>query len=345
MEEDPCCCQQFQLTRYNNNHNNNDMDDHDTKNKNIFVLTMTGKPHPANVFSMDMLRRLDQLLDQVEDHLFSSAVTTAATTTTTTSALAATALIITGNGKFFSAGFHLQALTGQSHRKATTSNNNNMPRPSQDQQQQQQQKLVEYSWKILARLLVFPVPTIAFVNGHAFGLGLFLALACDYRIMEKLTPLSTPPLTPPPSNETTNETVQQQPLLLLPKKNLLLCLPEITIGLPLGSGFAALAKCKLPSDTLRTAALTGKQYRPDEALSAKIIDAMVVIPSTSTTSTSTTTNTPNTFPPIPQIPAAVLSKAIKLAPTSEKGNLAAIKMELYGDTYQALINGKSRAKL
>lgn len=28
----------------------------------------------------------------------------------------------------------------------------------------------------------FPMPTIAWINGHAFGAGVFLALAHDYRI-------------------------------------------------------------------------------------------------------------------------------------------------------------------
>jgi enoyl-CoA hydratase/carnithine racemase len=315
-ENKECC--QIQLTRH-------------TDDDNIFILTLTGNPHPANVFSMSLLRRLDQLLDQVEDHLVSpptgvgvGSTNAAATTTTTTAA----ALILTGNGKFFSAGFDLHALTGQSHRKkksirsggkgdhppplpivTSTNHSSHHVILSDSPHHGQQQELVEYSWKILARLLVFPAPTIAFLNGHAFGLGLFLALACDHRVMEQ-------------------QPQQQQQQKVLPK----LCLPEITIGLPLGSGFAALAKCKLRQDTLRTAALTGKQYGYDEALQAGIIDAIVVIP-------TIPKNTTDTIPP------QVISMAQKLLSTSEKGNLSAIKMELYCEIYQALMTGKSRSKL
>jgi Delta3-Delta2-enoyl-CoA isomerase len=171
----------------------------------------------------------------------------------------------------------------------------------------QGQDLVEQSWKVLARLLVFPAPTIALLNGHAFGLGLFLALACDHRIMID------------------NDDDSSIPSKGSPK----LCLPEITIGLPLGSGFAALAKCKMPKDTLRTAALTGKQYQSQDALKAGIIDA--ILPSSSDEKAA--------------LPMQVVTMAANLVPTSAKGNLPAIKMELYGETYKELVTGKSQAKL
>jgi enoyl-CoA hydratase/carnithine racemase len=55
-------------------------------NDNIFVLTLTGTPHKANVFSIPLVQRLDRLLDQVEGNLPCT-------------------LVIRGSGKFFSAGF------------------------------------------------------------------------------------------------------------------------------------------------------------------------------------------------------------------------------------------------
>lgn len=37
--------------------------------------------------------------------------------------------------------------------------------------------------KIFSRLLTFPVPVIAAINGHAFGDGAIMACACDFRLM------------------------------------------------------------------------------------------------------------------------------------------------------------------
>ena len=36
---------------------------------------------------------------------------------------------------------------------------------------------------VLKRLLTFPLPTIAAINGHCYAGGVFIAMACDWRIM------------------------------------------------------------------------------------------------------------------------------------------------------------------
>jgi len=234
----------------------------------VFIITLTGSPHRANVFSIPLLRHLSQLLDEieVEDEPCS--------------------LLFVGRGeKFFSAGFDLKALTGGDASQGRI--------------------LVEYSWKILARLLVFPAPTFAVFNGHAFGLGLFLGLACDHRIM------------------TTHSSLTSVDDSSRNKKGGKLCLPEITIGLPLGRGFAALAKCKMTQDALRTSALTGKQWSAHEALRAGIIDAIVPVPAEQTSI----------------VPTEALEMAQRLVSTATKGNLPLIKMELYRETYNILMEG------
>jgi enoyl-CoA hydratase/carnithine racemase len=37
--------------------------------------------------------------------------------------------------------------------------------------------------KLMARIITFPIPTVAAINGHAFGAGFMLALCHDIRIM------------------------------------------------------------------------------------------------------------------------------------------------------------------
>jgi enoyl-CoA hydratase len=76
-------------------------------------------------------------------------------------AAAVRALVLTGAGAFFSAGFDLSAPP----RDATaTARLNALYRDAH------------------VALLAFPKPTIAMVNGHAIAGGLVLALACDYRL-------------------------------------------------------------------------------------------------------------------------------------------------------------------
>ncbi|KAJ8302957.1 hypothetical protein KUTeg_019353 [Tegillarca granosa] len=39
--------------------------------------------------------------------------------------------------------------------------------------------------KLFWRITHFPIPTVAAINGHAFGLGAFIALSHDYRVMRR----------------------------------------------------------------------------------------------------------------------------------------------------------------
>jgi enoyl-CoA hydratase/carnithine racemase len=223
----------------------------------VFVMTLTGRPHKANVFTTALVARLAQLLTTVEEHVTQQPCS----------------LVLLGAGKFFSAGFDLATITSECG-------------PS----------LVVQTWQVLARLLVLPVPTVCLFTGHAFGLGLFLGLACDHRLM------------------VTDDKDAGDGRL---------CLPEIHIGLPLGAGFAALAKCKLGPGALKVAALTGKRWTATEARHSGMVDAVV---------------------PASSALAAAMALAKGLVPTSAKGNLGAIKRELYGDAHAVLLNAP-RSKL
>ena len=53
---------------------------------------------------------------------------------------------------------------------------------------QENQAVIDFMYgmnNIFKRLLLFPVPVIAAINGHAFGNGAILSCACDFRFMKK----------------------------------------------------------------------------------------------------------------------------------------------------------------
>ena len=98
-----------------------------------------------------------------------------------------------------------------------------------------------FNSQVLAEILTLPFRTIAAINGHCIGAGLFLALACDYRFMR-----------------TARGYIQW---------------PEARLGMRLTKGFAELSKAKIGDYTvLREGLLTAKRYTSEEALSSGIID-------------------------------------------------------------------------
>jgi len=173
----------------------------------IYTIRMNRGP---NVVNPEFVDALSTVIDQFEtmDHPKS--------------------LIVTGGGgtgsdsKFFSNGLDLSFLTkSNEHEKG---------------------KLIESFWKqILSRLLVMDCRTVAVINGHAFGAGLFIALGCDYRIMRT--------------------------------QRGYLCWPEINLGMRLAKGFSELTKAKITNHAIiREGVLTAKRYGSNDALSAGIID-------------------------------------------------------------------------
>ncbi|MDR2279719.1 MAG: enoyl-CoA hydratase/isomerase family protein, partial [Gordonia sp. (in: high G+C Gram-positive bacteria)] len=97
-----------------------------------------------NRFSPDSLDLMHNALDEVE------------------SSDGPAALVTIGSGKFFSNGLDLDWLAAHPDRHQT---------------------YVDGVQNLFARVLTLPVPTVAAINGHAFGAGAMLAMAHDYRVM------------------------------------------------------------------------------------------------------------------------------------------------------------------
>ncbi len=111
----------------------------------VYTVTMN---NGENMICLDWQKRMLEILDQLEQN-----------------PVAGTAMVLVGEGKFFSNGLNLELLN----------------------------KLDGAGWTLFSaqmneihrRMLMLPFPTVAAVNGHAFAGGAFMALSCDYRIMRE----------------------------------------------------------------------------------------------------------------------------------------------------------------
>ncbi|MBY6686196.1 enoyl-CoA hydratase/isomerase family protein [Rhodococcus sp. BP-149] len=95
---------------------------------------------------------------------------------------------------------------------------------------------------LFARILTFPLPTVAAVNGHAFGAGAMFALAHDFRTMRA--------------------------------DRGYYCFPEVDIDIPFTPGMAALIQAKLSPQDAVVAMTTGHRYGGADALAARLVDAI-----------------------------------------------------------------------
>jgi enoyl-CoA hydratase/carnithine racemase len=80
---------------------------------------------------------------------------------------------------------------------------------------------------LFTRMLLYPMPVIASINGHAFGDGAIMACACDFRFMKA--------------------------------DRGFFCFPEIDISIPFLPGMVALIKKAVPYDKLEELVFTGKK--------------------------------------------------------------------------------------
>jgi enoyl-CoA hydratase/carnithine racemase len=134
----------------------------------------------------------------------------------------ATILVTTAGGKHFSNGFDLEFLGGLDMDALMA--------------------FMDQTSAALARILVFPIPTVAAINGHAFGIGALLALAHDQRVQSS--------------------------------QRGWFCLPEIDLRMRFNPFQLALVMGKLSRPTTNEAVLSGRRYDGGSSLAAGIVEAI-----------------------------------------------------------------------
>lgn len=169
----------------------------------VFVLTMNAG---ENRFNRPFLNEINAALDEVERSSGSAALVTTG-----------------GEDKFYSNGLDLTWLSGDGASEGGG--------------------FISDVLRFLGRVLVFPVPTVAAMNGHAFAAGGMMALAHDFRVMRA--------------------------------DRGFFCLPEVDIQLPLAPGMTALIKNRLSPQAFRDTILTGARIGGADAQARGIVDEAV----------------------------------------------------------------------
>lgn len=159
--------------------------------------------NPENRFTIDWLDTVDAQLDQIVD-------------------AAPAALVITATGKFFTNGLDVDYIGA---------NADKLP------------AYLDRVHALYARVLTLPMPTVAAVNGHAFGAGAMLALCADHRLMRTERGFWS--------------------------------LPEVLLGMPFTTGMASLLRVRLPDPTVTEAMTTGRRYGGADAVAAGIVEQAV----------------------------------------------------------------------
>ncbi len=167
-----------------------------TKNESVAILTFTNGENRQNlVFSQTFNVMLDEIIADA----------------------AVTALIITSNDeKNFSQGIDVEWIMNKLQA--------NDRKPVDD--------FIVGMNDVFKKLLTMPIPTIAAINGHAFGNGSILSCACDYRFMRS--------------------------------DKGFFCFPEVNLGIPFRNGMNAFLKKAVPMYKLIEMQLSGNRYGAPE---------------------------------------------------------------------------------
>jgi enoyl-CoA hydratase/carnithine racemase len=173
------------------------------KEGDIFILTMQSGENRLN---RTFIEAMNQALDGVEKSSGPAALVT-----------------IGEDEKFYSNGLDLAWLAGDGEKE----------RP----------QFVKSVLKFLGRVMAFPIPTVAAINGHVFAAGAMLALAHDFRVMRA--------------------------------DRGFFCLPEVDINIPIAPGMMALIKSQLSPNVFRSCILTGARIGGIEAKELGIVDEAV----------------------------------------------------------------------
>ncbi|MBF6145051.1 enoyl-CoA hydratase [Nocardia sp. 852002-20019_SCH5090214] len=169
----------------------------------VFVLYLgnEGQTDSENRFHPDWIDAFHAKLDEVE------------------AAEGPAALVTVATGKFFSNGLDTDWLFG------------NMDK---------MHWYLDRVHSVFSRLLAFGMPTVAALNGHAFGAGAMLATSHDFRVMRS--------------------------------DRGYWCLPEVHLGMPFTVAMNALVTERLTNQVALEAMTTGRRYGAADAIAAGIVD-------------------------------------------------------------------------
>ena len=173
-----------------------------TKQNHVNILTMDSEN--ANAVDFEFLAAMHKALDAIEADGEGHG-----------------ALVLTGAGKAFSTGLNLPVVSGFST--------------------EQFKQLDTELKKLYGRLVNFPLPTVAAINGHAFAAGAILAMSCDFRVMRE--------------------------------DRGWFCMSEVDVGVPIGLEVMAVAKDKLAPSVIRDMILTGKRFSGQDCVASGIAES------------------------------------------------------------------------